>query len=76
MTEVLHLKHLHAVLGLSIGGEQTFVWAVLYPEFFDLAVPILGTPRLTSYDLIVKQIMPSRSRVIRPTRGTTRRSRR
>jgi homoserine O-acetyltransferase len=57
MTEVLHLKHLHALVGLSMGGEQTFVWSVLYPEFFDLAVPILGTPRLTSYDLVVKQIM-------------------
>ena len=57
MTEVLHLKHLHAVIGLSMGGEQTFVWSVMYPEFFDLAVPILGTPRLTSYDLHVKQIM-------------------
>ena len=57
MTEVLHLKHLHAVLGLSMGGEQTFDWAVMYPGFFDLAVPILGTPRMTSYDLQVKQIM-------------------
>jgi homoserine O-acetyltransferase len=57
MTEVLGLKHLHAVLGLSMGGEQTFVWAVEHPEFFDLAVPILGTPRLTSYDLQVKRIM-------------------
>ena len=57
MTEVLHLKHLHAVLGLSMGGEQTFVWATMHPEFFDLAVPILGTPRMTSYDLHVKQIM-------------------
>jgi homoserine O-acetyltransferase/O-succinyltransferase len=56
MTEVLHLKHLHAVVGLSMGGEQTFDWSVLYPRFFDLAVPILGTPRPTSYDLHVKQI--------------------
>ena len=57
MTEVLHLKHLHALVGLSMGGEQTFVWSVMHPEFFDLAIPILGTPRLTSYDLQVKQIM-------------------
>ncbi|HEX4321414.1 MAG TPA: alpha/beta hydrolase [Acidobacteriaceae bacterium] len=56
MTEVLHLKHLHALVGLSMGGEQTFVWSVMYPGFFDLAVPILGTPRPTSYDLEVKQI--------------------
>jgi len=57
MTEVLHLKHLHALVGLSMGGEQTFDWAVMYPQFFDLGVPILGTPRLTSYDLVLKQIM-------------------
>ena len=57
MTEVLGLRHLHAVVGLSMGGEQTFVWSVAHPEFFDLAVPILGTPRLTAYDLQVKRIM-------------------
>jgi homoserine O-acetyltransferase len=57
MTEVLGLKHLHAVIGLSMGGEQTFAWSVLHPDFFDLAVPILGTPRLTPYDLEVKEIM-------------------
>ncbi len=57
MTETLGLKHLHAVVGLSMGGEQTFAWAVAYPGFFDLAVPILGTPRLTVYDLHVKEIM-------------------
>ena len=57
MTEVLGLHHLHAVLGLSMGGEQTFAWSVAHPEFFDLAIPILGTPRLTTYDLQVKRIM-------------------
>lgn len=55
-TEVLGLKHLHAVLGLSMGGEQTFLWSVLYPGFFDRAVTIVGTPRLTPYDLEVKRI--------------------
>lgn len=55
-TEVLHLQHLHAVTGISMGGEQTFVWAVMYPKYFDLAVPILGTPRETTFDLLTKQI--------------------
>lgn len=51
-TETLHLKHLHAVVGASMGGMQTFEWAVSYPDFFDLAVPIVGTPKQTSYDLL------------------------
>jgi homoserine O-acetyltransferase len=57
VTEVLHLRHLHAVVGLSMGGEQTYMWASLHPEFFDLAVPIVATPRLTTYDLLTKQVM-------------------
>jgi homoserine O-acetyltransferase/O-succinyltransferase len=57
VTEVLKLGHLHAVVGLSMGGEQTFAWAVAHPDFLDLAIPILGTPRLTAYDLEVKEIM-------------------
>jgi homoserine O-acetyltransferase len=57
MTETLGLHHLYAVVGLSMGGEQTFDWAAMHPEFFDRAIPILGTPRLTSYDLQVKRIM-------------------
>ena len=56
LTETLHLTHIHAVVGLSMGGEQAFVWSTLYPKFFDLAVPILGSPRPTSYDLHVKAI--------------------
>jgi len=30
-TEVLKLKHLHAVIGISMGGMQTFEWMVDYP---------------------------------------------
>lgn len=57
LTEVLGVKHVHAAVGLSMGGEQVFAWAVLYPHFVDLAVPIVGTPQVTSFDLLSKQIV-------------------
>ncbi len=52
-TETLALKHLHAVMGVSMGGMQTFEWIVDYPGFMDLAIPIVGSPRLASYDLLL-----------------------
>jgi homoserine O-acetyltransferase len=57
LTEVMGLKHIHAAVGLSMGGEQVFAWAALYPSFLDEAVPIVGTPQVTSFDLLSKQIV-------------------
>jgi homoserine O-acetyltransferase len=53
LTQVLGIERLHAVMGVSMGGMQTFEWAVAYPGFMKKAVPIVGSPRLGSYDLLL-----------------------
>jgi homoserine O-acetyltransferase len=51
--ESLHLSHLHAVIGFSMGGMQAFQWSVSYPGLADRIVAIVGSPQLTSYDMLV-----------------------
>jgi homoserine O-acetyltransferase len=57
LTEKLGIKRLRAVMGYSMGGMQAFQWAVSYPDFMDVAIPIAGTPRLTSSDMLFLRIV-------------------
>ncbi|HXB92461.1 MAG TPA: alpha/beta fold hydrolase, partial [Puia sp.] len=52
LTENLHLHHLAAVVGGSMGGLQALQWAVSYPDFMDKVVAIEATPKLSTYDLL------------------------
>jgi homoserine O-acetyltransferase/O-succinyltransferase len=53
LTEKLGIRHLFAVTGISMGGMQTFEWMTAYPDFMDRAIPIIGTPKVNSMDLLL-----------------------
>lgn len=45
LLDSLHVTHLAAVVGFSMGAEQAFQWAVSYPGFSDRIVALAGTAR-------------------------------
>jgi homoserine O-acetyltransferase len=55
LAEQLGVKRLHAVVGISMGGMQAFEWITAFPDFAGRAVPIIGSPRLNSSDLLLWQ---------------------
>lgn len=52
LTQHLGIDHVRAVMGISMGGMQTFQWMGQFPGFMDKAIPIDGSPRMTSYDVL------------------------
>jgi homoserine O-acetyltransferase/O-succinyltransferase len=45
LTEELHITHLRAIIGFSMGAQQAFQWAVSYPNFADRIVATAGTAK-------------------------------
>ena len=44
ITEGLGVTHLRLVMGASMGGMQTWMWAGMYPDFMDAAMPMASQP--------------------------------
>ena len=45
LTEELHIAHVRAIIGFSMGAQQAFQWAVSYPGFADRIVATAGTSK-------------------------------
>jgi len=44
VTEHLGVRHARLVMGNSMGGMETWIWAQKYPGFMDVAVPMASLP--------------------------------
>jgi len=44
VTETLGIKHLHAILGMSMGGMNAWQWAERYPHMMDGVMPVVSLP--------------------------------
>jgi homoserine O-acetyltransferase len=58
LTEHLGIKHLRLVIGNSMGGMQTWLWAEKYPQFMDIAVPMASQPTaMAARNWILRRMM-------------------
>lgn len=58
ITEELGIKHLHIILGTSMGGMHTWLWTILHPNFMDGAMPIVSLPeKLKGRNLLWRQMI-------------------
>ena len=52
LTEELHVKHLRAVIGFSMGAQQALQWAVSFPTYMDHIVATSGTAKTYGHGIV------------------------
>jgi len=57
LTEHYGLEQLALVVGGSMGAQQTYEWAVRYPDFVKRAAPIAGTAKSTEHFFVFLQTL-------------------
>jgi homoserine O-acetyltransferase/O-succinyltransferase len=57
LTERFRLTSLALVVGGSMGAQQTYEWAVRYPEMVKRAAPIAGTAKNTDHDFLFTETL-------------------
>jgi homoserine O-acetyltransferase/O-succinyltransferase len=48
VNETLGIKHLHAIIGVSMGGMNAWQWAEAYPDAMDGIMPVVAFPAKVS----------------------------
>jgi homoserine O-acetyltransferase len=58
LAEGLGIRHLRLVIGNSMGGMETWLWAEKYPDFMDAAVPMASQPTaMASRNWMLRRMM-------------------
>lgn len=58
VTETLGIKHLHAILGMSMGGMNAWQWAEAYPGMMDGVMPVVSLPiRVSGRNLVWRRMV-------------------
>lgn len=52
LTKDLHVTHVRAIIGFSMGAQQAFQWAVSYPDFADRIVATSGTAKTYDHGIV------------------------
>lgn len=50
LTQHLGIRELEAVIGFSMGGQQAYYWACMYPDFMKFSVPICGSAKTSLHN--------------------------
>ncbi|KAL8874979.1 MAG: hypothetical protein Q9198_006598 [Flavoplaca austrocitrina] len=82
LTEHLGIKELDAIVGFSMGGQQAYYWACMYPRFMKYVIPICSSaktslhnyaflegPKAALTNSIDYEDGAYRAKGVRPTRG-------
>tara|TARA_R110002072_G_scaffold39236_5_gene112883 strand:- start:2979 stop:4013 length:1035 start_codon:yes stop_codon:yes gene_type:complete len=57
LTETFGINRLELVVGGSMGAQQTYEWAVRYPDMVKRAAPIAGTAKNTEHDFLYTETL-------------------
>ena len=57
VTETLGIEHLHAILGMSMGGMNAWQWAETWPDAIDGVMPVVSLPaKISGRNLIWRRL--------------------